>query len=147
MAGSSVELKYVFYESYLDQCHPNNPSCVTGVTCTNCADGFNPTLDVACNLVVFSQNPLMTGVGNDAIASSCSIRPNPTEGITEVYVFGTPSEQAAPLQLFTMAGTMVAEYPWNGKTATLNLSGLSKGVYLLKVPEAGRTEMKKVVLQ
>ena len=147
VAGSNVELKYVFFESYVDQCHPNNPACVTGVTCSNCADGFNPTLDVACNLVVFAQNPLMTGVEAKQTESTCNIRPNPSTGIIEVYAFGTPASQPADLQLFTVAGKLVDSYGWNGKSSMLDLSALPKGIYLLKVPQAGKTEIKKVVLQ
>ena len=35
-AWDTVEFDYVL-EDYFNQCSPNNPSCVNGVTCTSCA--------------------------------------------------------------------------------------------------------------
>jgi hypothetical protein len=64
VAEGDIEMDYVFYENYVDLCHPNHPDCVTGVTCTDCDDGFNPMLDVACNLVVFAENPINVGTGD-----------------------------------------------------------------------------------
>lgn len=64
VAGSNLTLKYVFYEQYIDLCHPNHPNCITGVTCSDCSDGFNPQLEVACNLVVFSNTHFGTLAGD-----------------------------------------------------------------------------------
>lgn len=64
VAGSNITLKYVFYEQYVDLCHPNHPNCITGVTCADCNDGFNPQLEVACNLVVFSNTHFGTLAGD-----------------------------------------------------------------------------------
>ena len=148
VAGQSVELKYVFYENYVDQCHPNNPNCVTGVTCSNCADGFNSTLDVACNLVTFAQNPVLTGMDNrKSSVSSFSVRPNPSSGNVEVYAFGSPTLQTFPIQLLTIAGKMVGQYAWDGKSLMLDLSQQPRGVYILKIRTPERTEMKKLILQ
>ena len=36
LPGNTVEFDYVL-EDYFNQCSPNNPSCVNGVTCTSCA--------------------------------------------------------------------------------------------------------------
>jgi hypothetical protein len=148
VAGNNVELKYVFFENYVDQCHPNNPNCVTGVTCSNCDDGFNPTLDVACNLVVFSENPVLTGMDNrKSSASSFSIRPNPAFGSVEVYAFGTQDSQSFPVQLLSMTGTVLGQYEWDGKSVRLDLSQFPGGIYLVKIRTSEKTEMKKLVLQ
>ncbi|MBI9037097.1 MAG: T9SS type A sorting domain-containing protein [Bacteroidales bacterium] len=71
VAGGSVELGYVFDEDYVDYCHPNHPDCVTGVTCSDCDDGFNPHLVVACNLVSFSDVPFL----NTGETQTISINP------------------------------------------------------------------------
>jgi hypothetical protein len=148
VAGNTVDLKYVFYENYVDLCHPSNPNCVTGVTCTNCADGFNPTLDVACNLVVFSENPVLTGLDKrKASSSSFSIRPNPAISSVEVYAFGTPATQSFPVQLLSMTGTVLGQYEWDGKSVRLDLSQFPRGIYLVKISTSDKTEMKKLVLQ
>jgi hypothetical protein len=148
VAGQNVELKYKFFDGYVDQCHPNNPSCVTGVTCTNCADGFNPVLDVACNLVVFSNNPVMTGVDNQRTPPSrYSVRPNPAGASAEVYAFGSPAVQVLPIQMLTITGTIVGQFEWDGKSLRLDLSQYPRGVYILKIGTPDRTEIKKLVLQ
>ena len=148
IAGQSVELKYVFYENYVDLCHPNNPNCVTGVTCTDCSDGFNPFLDVACNLVVFANNPILTGSDNlKSQASRVSVRPNPASSSVEVYSFGTPATPTFPVQLFTMAGTLAGEYAWDGKSVQIDVSQHPRGIYMLKIRTADKTEMKKLILQ
>lgn len=147
IAGSNVELKYVFYENYIDQCHPNNPNCVTGVTCSNCSDGFNPTLDVACNLVTFSHNPVMVGQDNRNVTTGhFSIRPNPSSGEVEVYAFGKPSLKTYPLELLTISGKPVNQYPWDGKSVKLDLSGLPGGMYMIRFRTPDGIEMKKLIL-
>jgi len=147
VAGNNVELKYVFYENYVDLCNPNHPSCVTGVTCSNCEDGFNPTLDVACNLVVFAENPILTGMDKQSSVSGFSVRPNPASGSVEVYAFGSPAKQSFPIQLLTMTGTMAGQYDWDGKSVQIDLSGLPAGMYFLKIRTQDRTEMKKLIVQ
>jgi len=148
VAGQNVELKYVFYENYVDQCHPNNPNCVTGVTCSNCDDGFNPQLDVACNLVVFSENPLLVGVDNrKSTVSNVSVRPNPTDGVVEVYVYGSSANTTEPIVMYNMTGLQVDAFEWNGKQVQIDLSGHASGMYFLKIRTGDRTEMKKVILR
>lgn len=148
VSGQSVELGYVFFENYMDLCHPNHPACVTGVTCSDCSDGFNPTLDVACNMVVFSENPLLTGMDNPALnASAFSVRPNPSSGLIEVYTIGTQVQDEITVRLYTLTGKVAGEYTCHGKTSLLDLSDLPKGAYLVQLSTAGRSEMKKLILQ
>jgi hypothetical protein len=148
VAGQDVELKYVFFGNYVAQCHPNNPSCVTGVTCSNCDDGFNPVLDVACNLVVFANNPVLTGTDKrTATSSGFSVRPNPASTSVEVYAFGTPAGDNYPIQLLTIEGTMVGQFAWDGKSVKLDVSQYPRGVYILKILTPGGAEMKKLILQ
>ena len=44
-------------------------------------------------------------------------------------------------------GTMVNQYEWDGKSVRIDLSGLSEGMYFLKIRTPDRTEMKKLVVQ
>lgn len=148
IAGQNVDLKYVFYENYVDLCHPNNPNCVTGVTCSDCDDGFNPVLDVACNLVVFSDNPLLTGMDNKlSTTSRINVRPNPASGSVEVYSVGATAVQASPIELLTIAGKTVGQYMWNGKSLQLDVSQYPRGIYILKIRTQQGMEMKKLILQ
>jgi len=148
VAGQNVELKYVFYENYVDLCHPNNPSCVTGVTCADCDDGFNPVLDVACNLVVFSDNPLLTGMDNKhSTTSRINVRPNPASGSVEVYSVGATTMQTSQIELLTIAGKTVGQFTWNGKSLQLDVSQYPRGIYILKIRTNLGSEMKKLILQ
>ena len=147
VAGHNVELKYVFYENYIDLCHPNNPNCVTGVTCTDCSDGFNPFLDVACNLVVFSNNPVLTGkFEGHSSQYGFSVRPNPASTSVDIYAYGSPSDQSAPVQLLTITGTMVGQYPWDGKSVKIDISHYPRGLYIVKIPTPEGWEMKKLLI-
>src|SRR5690606_17900786 len=76
---SSVDLQYIFDESYVDYCHPNNPNCVTGQTCPDCDDGFNPHLIVSSYLITFSAAPVENlGITAHAEKSFVSVYPNPS---------------------------------------------------------------------
>jgi hypothetical protein len=150
VSGGNVELKYVFYENYVDLCNPHHPDCVTGVTCSDCNDGFNPTLDVACNLIVFSENPILTGTGHQkpGVPSYVSVRPNPARESVEVYSFDPAFQQTVyPIQLITPSGSLVSQYEWNGKSVRINVSELPDGLYFLKIRTAERIEMKKLLIQ
>ena len=35
ISQGSIDMDYVFYENYVDYCHPNHPACVTGVICAD----------------------------------------------------------------------------------------------------------------
>jgi hypothetical protein len=148
VAQGDVELGYVFYENYVDLCHPNHPDCVTGSTCTDCNDGFNPMLDVACNLVVFAENPILVGTGDKLpVDSYFNLRPNPTNGLVEISVVGSAKIQTSSIQLFSSTGVPVEQYEWNGKSVQLDLTSQPKGIYLLKIQTPEKSEMKKLIIQ
>ena len=137
----------------MDYCHPNHPDCVSGVTCTNCDDGFNPHLIVACNLVVFSDTPIDNGyiVSIDEnyynLGSYITLFPNPSEGQMELSFHGKASFGKAEVSLMNITGTVMNEFVWYGETKTLNYADLSKGVYFLQIEVADKLEVKKIVIQ
>jgi hypothetical protein len=144
----NIDMQYIFYEDYIDLCHPNNPDCVTGVTCSDCNDGFNPTLDVACNLVVFAENPILVGSGKQyAINSEFNIRPNPTSGAIEISVVGSVENQPSIIKFYNATGTLLEQFEWNGKSVQLDLSAQPKGIYILMIQTPDKTEMRKLIIQ
>jgi hypothetical protein len=148
VSGQEVVLKYVFYEDYIDLCHPNHPDCVTGVTCTNCDDGFNPVLDVACNLVFFAQNPVLTGMGDrNSSRPAFTVRPNPTDGIVDISATGSAGSGTSTIDLYTITGTLAGQYEWNGKSVQIDLSQHPGGMYILKIQTPEKTEMQKLIIQ
>lgn len=148
VAEGDIEMDYVFYEDYVDLCHPNHPDCVTGVTCSDCNDGFNPMLDVACNLVVFAENPILVGTGNYyPVDSYFNVRPNPTSGVVEITVVGSFEFQPSTIQLFSSTGNLIEQFEWNGKSTQLDLSLHPKGMYILMIQTPDKSEMKKLIIQ
>ncbi len=146
VSGGDIDLGYKFYEPYVDLCHPNNPDCVTGVTCSNCDEGFNPYLDVASNVVSFSDSPIII-VGQEQISTSIlNVFPNPSTGVFDVFYTNPPRFSVARLTIYDMTGKSVVEFDWDGQKTRLDLSSQPKGLYLLKVRIAGTDEMKKIIL-
>jgi hypothetical protein len=149
VAGHDIELRYIFQESYMDQCHPNNPACVTGVTCTDCNDGFNPALDVACNLVSYSDSPIFIITDKEFVPSSSvlNVFPNPTTGTFEVSLITSASIRNASILIYDNTGRPVKQMEWNGQKKSIDLTSYSKGIYLLKVITPDWTELKKIILK
>ncbi len=151
--GEEVNLDYVFYEGYVDLCHPNHPDCVTGVTCSDCDAGFNPHLIVACNLVSFSDMPIDGGqiVSIDDsyynLGSYISLFPNPSNGMMELEFHGKADFNKSSVAITNIAGNVIDKFDWNGETKTLNLSNLSKGLYFVKITINDITEVRKIVIQ
>jgi hypothetical protein len=148
ITSQDVELQYVFFENYVDLCHPNHPDCVTGQTCSDCQDGFNPMLDVACNLVVFTESPIITGLGSrDPMDCLIKINPNPSSGKVDITVTGQPAVQSAPIQLYSLTGNLAGQYDWDGRSARIDLSAYPKGLYFIKIQASQNKVMKKLILQ
>ncbi|MDD3010726.1 MAG: peptide-N-glycosidase F-related protein [Bacteroidales bacterium] len=152
LGNGEVELDYVFDESYVDLCHPHHPDCVTGVTCDDCNDGYNPELHVACNIVLFSSEPLNYGTytGNenhDYAHSTLTITPNPSRGEIRLHVTGAPYEPNSSILLYNNAGKQVFLSPWNGHSRHLNLTAFEPGIYFLKIINNKKAETFKILIQ
>jgi hypothetical protein len=153
IAGETLGLGYVFYEGYVDLCHPNNPDCETGVTCDDCNDGFNPELNVACNLVTFADMPIDGGeiVSIDEnyynLGSYISLFPNPSNGLMQLEFHGETTFEKANVCVTTLTGNTINQFDWYGEKTTLNLTNLSKGFYFVKIQINDFTEVRKVVIQ
>ncbi|MBK8193903.1 MAG: T9SS type A sorting domain-containing protein [Lewinellaceae bacterium] len=96
---------------------------------------------------------IVVGTGTpDATAFRIAISPNPTTGIALLSV-ELPSEQAAGIEIFDLAGRSVQALPVLTRgvagafTQTLDLGGLPQGVYLVRVQTASGTRAEKVVKQ
>jgi hypothetical protein len=149
VGGNDLELMYKFYSQYIDQCHPNNPDCVTGVTCSNCSDGFNPILDVACNLISFADSPYVI-VGTEPVKHQyglLSVAPNPSSGIFELSATSEEPYRNSTINIYDNTGKLVLNSSWNGEKINLDLTGHSKGLYLLKVINPKWSDMQKIILK
>ncbi len=149
----TLNLGYVFYEGYVDLCHPNHPDCITGVTCDDCDDGFNPHFPVACNLVTFSDMPIDGGtfVSIDEtyynIGSYITLFPNPSDGLMELAFHGRVDFEKANISISSITGNEIDSFDWYGETKILNLTSFSQGFYFVKIKINDFTEVRKIVIQ
>ncbi|MCB0597100.1 MAG: discoidin domain-containing protein [Lewinellaceae bacterium] len=151
------ELFYRMYPNYVDLCHPNNPNCVSGATCPNCNDGFNPHLVLATNLITFSNQPIGQNVltatrekrFEPEVSEGFALYPNPTDGRFTV-------EQKAwyrnvRLRLFSPSGQLVYDSGghsgWPGLLLPVDLSGKPAGLYHLAITTEAGTAVKRVVVR
>jgi len=74
------------------------------------------------------------------------IYPNPTtEKITLEFSGDVRVENFRPLQIYSLSGQLLQEYPMHSTTITISLAGMPKGVYILKVNVNGKTEDWKII--
>lgn len=149
VAASDIELGYTFFEGYVDYCHPNHPACVTGTTCSNCNDGFNPVLDVAAYVISFSDSPFIIVDNKETppVQNALSVFPNPSNGVFEIAVTNPDQVRNANIIIYDNMSRPVQQMEWNGQTTRIDLSGKAKGLYFLKVIAPGWTELRKVVVK
>lgn len=148
-----LEMDYIFDEDYVDNCHPNNPNCVSGVTCPNCNDGFNPHLIVACNLIVFADGPtdettLVQDQEEFLDETLFSVFPNPTDGIITLSI--NNQINAERLILYNNIGQQLMEQrlaPGFGGQITLDISQFAKGMYILQIYTDSGIGSKKIVIE
>ncbi|MFZ4399544.1 MAG: LamG-like jellyroll fold domain-containing protein [Bacteroidales bacterium] len=147
---NSIALKYVFYEQYIDQCHPNNPACVTGSTCTDCSDGFNPQLVVACNLVNFFDvappDPQILNTNEIKHNVDIAVYPNPSKGLFNLSSDNKLSKMSSVV-IYNLSGKIVQQFEWSGENISVNLTSSAPGLYIMKISNENLVEIKKIVIK
>lgn len=144
-----VELDYVFYENYVDLCHPNHPNCVTGVTCSDCASGFNPHLVVASYLIVYTDEPVITGVNNHelSVKPMINLSPNPADDMIEISVITRKEDVEGMVQIFNMSGSLIEQFDLHTITTSIDMSLYQSGIYVVKIEANGEVETHKLVVK
>jgi len=148
ISQGSIDMDYVFYENYVDYCHPHHPDCITGVTCADCNDGFNPFLAVASNIIVFVDDPTIVGIRDEGHTSHTyvSVSPNPTSGPLKVTVICSDARLDGTVEILDLTGKPVDRFPLTSVTTTIDLSSYPAGTYFAKVTANGITETKRIVV-
>ncbi len=147
-------LQYIFQTSYQDNCHPNNPNCVSGVTCTDCNASYNPHYRISCYAIRYSSLPLVVGVDNYVPKQNQSIDfevyPNPSSGKFRLN-FPNETNQKLVCTVIAINGQTLRTYFFdNSQEAAdrlLDVSSLSKGVYFVQIYTEKGMNAKKIVLQ
>ncbi|MEE4257891.1 MAG: peptide-N-glycosidase F-related protein, partial [Bacteroidales bacterium] len=149
----TIALDYMFYENYVDLCHPNHPECVTGVTCDDCEDTYNPHLIVACNMVVYSDMPIDGGnlvsleEFEGLLSGYIKLYPNPTDGMMTLEYSGPGELDATRITVLDITGKAYDGFEWHGETRSLNLSALADGIYFVKIENEDGMDVRKIVVQ
>lgn len=153
--GTTIDLDYRFNPGYIDNCHPNNPDCITGTTCADCDDGYNPVYYVDTHIINKSNNPMIYGgvLGVHAVNNTqiydVAVFPNPSNGIVQIQ--SEYPESSSRLTINTIDGRLVKAYYFN-TSAEMNakrfdFSGFSKGVYFINLENSYGTGVKRFILE
>lgn len=150
IGNAPFNFSYVFQQSYQDNCHPNNPNCVTGVTCNDCNAGYNPFYRVGAYMISFSNSPISSGIiGVDEEDDfGIDLYPNPNKGIFKMTISRDLGDVVVSVNDVT--GAVVKTYFFNKKTELdsyqFDISSLSKGTYFVNVKNKYQSTVKKVIL-
>ncbi|GLB48083.1 LamG-like jellyroll fold domain-containing protein [Neptunitalea lumnitzerae] len=146
VGNSSVALDYVFDESYMDYCHPNNPDCISGVTCNDCNDSFNPHLIVSSYLISFGASPLVSLATEDVLnVNNVSIYPNPSAGLFYVQSSKTALKE---ITIHDIQGRVIKTVAAaNGlQPTTINIRNQATGIYLATITDVNGTSITKRIV-
>jgi len=153
--STSFDLDYRFHPSYKDFCHPNNPNCVSGQTCPDCNDGYNPIYYVDTHIINFSNNPMVYGntlgvapIDNTRIYD-VSVYPNPAKGIFKIAA--KYPESTTRITINTIEGKTVKVYYFKSSSElndySFDVSSLSGGVYFINLENSYGTGVKRIILE
>ncbi|MFT4698409.1 MAG: hypothetical protein ACI9SJ_001558 [Flavobacteriaceae bacterium] len=152
--GTSIDLDYRFHPTYDDECHPNNPDCVSGDTCADCNDGYNPVYFVDGQIINHSNLPVIYGnilnvVTNNDKIYDLTVYPNPSNGMFNINTIGL--EGITRVTVNTIDGSLVKAYYFNSNEELnnyqFNMSTLSSGMYFINLENASGTGTKKIILE
>ncbi len=148
--GTSFDIQYELDPTYVDYCSPFNPDCITGVTCDDCDDMFNPHFIVSGELITYFDDPPTPNWNAVPITApkylKVDVAPNPNNGIfklTSSRIFNKP----VLVQIFNVSGTVVNQWYWNGEANNVDLSASAKGLYIVKVSDEEDIHITKIIIQ
>jgi len=150
----TLHITYTFDPRYVDQCHPHNPDCISGTTCPDCKDGFNPIFTVSANVVVFSHQ-FVTHIpeGPEPFRESASLPlevwPNPVSDYLH-FLCEEPLEDIF-LYLLDEKGRILAQYHFGDNVSLssflLDMSQRPSGVWFIGIISGGRSALRKIVVK
>lgn len=148
IAQNTVDLSYIFQEDYRDLCNTSNPDCVSGVTCDNCSDGFNPNYRVRGHMIT-RRNAKNTSSTQDRpnANNSYTIFPNPSTGSFHLKHSGTKEAGSLTVTIQSVDGKLLRSFAFDQVAAlaghAFDLSDLGNGSYWVKVTTEESVEVMK----
>lgn len=140
----NFKMEYEFDPNYKDLCSSANPDCVSGVTCPNCEDTFNPLLFVSAHIISYSNNILVNSP--ERLASNVRIVPNPANGSFRLVAVNVQGAEGSGVEILNQAGKVVETSQWNGQEKTFDIHHLKAGLYFVKIVSPAGTELKKLLV-
>ncbi len=152
LSEGSFALSYIFQESYMDLCNPGNPNCISGTTCSDCNDGYNPYYRVGGYLISRGNMPNVVGITAPAALeqeNSMTISPNPSDGHFTIQLQSELGRSVVTVH--DISGKALKTYFFNSNAQLasygFDLSNLSQGTYFVKVQNENTTLAGKVVVR
>jgi hypothetical protein len=151
--GTSIDIDYRFHPTYEDFCHPNNSECVSGVTCSDCNDGYNPVYYVDGQIINYSSQPIVYGNylginSTNELIFNVSIYPNPSNGFFNIYT--DSFDGSTRVTVHSIDGNLIKSYYFNSSSEMSNtkfdLSNLSSGIYFVNIDNKKGTGTKKIII-
>ena len=147
----TFRLNYVFQESYKDLCNPSNPNCISGVTCADCNDGYNPHY-VMSAYVISKSNALLylnTQEHEDVQFGELTAYPNPS---AQFVRFTAPKELGrSVLTVHDISGSTLKTYFFDNtetlSSTSFDFQELARGSYFVKYANDQHTYVTKLVLR
>lgn len=150
--SSPYTFDYEFQTSYIDYCHPNNPDCVTGSTCNNCNDGYNPHYRIGAYNIYKGNSPLGNLSTQDFVnqtENKLTVHPNPSHGFFRVSL--DQEMKNAMLQIFTAEGASLKKYSFKNRDElnnfTFNVSDLETGIYFIRIYNEKQMASAKLIIK
>lgn len=150
----TVDFSYRFDPTYEDFCHPDNPNCITGVTCDDCNDAFRARYFVDGQIINFSNSPLIQATLDveeiNSIANyELKAYPNPSNGIFNIS--STDSIGKSIMQIVSVTGEILKTYAFNSaeelNNTKFDLTSLAKGLYFISIENNAGQGSLKILLQ
>ena len=152
---SRLDMRFIFEPDYVDHCHPHNPDCVSGKTCADCNDTYNPQYYIASYLVTFYDQMYdsLPQVANEQVAGREELRfslyPNPASGRFFVQTYGQTGRGS--LQIVDMNGTVVRNRVFGSgeelNAMAIGTDDLPAGVYMVCIRTLHGNGIKKLIVR
>lgn len=146
LSVSDLLLEYEFSTEYVDQCHPNYPDCVTGVTCDDCNNTGNPKIKVAGALVSFSNSSILTSLEKEEELFNFLLSPNPSKGLVNISANNGSYHQNVDIQVMNIIGELQTEKNLVDGQGFIDLRNLPKGTYLIMINTVEYKEIQKIII-
>lgn len=146
---SDVNIVYEFATDYVDLCHPNHPDCVTGVTCSDCSDSYNPNYVISGNLVTYSNEQIVTSNKEPTLVNlrNVSIQPNPANDFVTLSNTGNTKMDQTRVKIFNSMGQIVDTFSWDGQSVSIDLDSYTSGLYFVLIEDKSESKSLKLIVE